>query len=190
MAAESNSTLKGYFNTGDKPTETNFANLVDSCVNTDITVSTNTSDDVNLVSLGVTTTSHKVFLTGTFAADVILPQADTNNKGITITVMCAASTAASGTIRIGFLETGSTVMVGQATIFSDTADQNMSIAIPATSKTLHLDSDAADHAGGAVGSIYIFHYYDTNKVFADARGFTTDNAPAIDTSAFSDTGIS
>ncbi len=33
MSAETRSTLKGHFNTGDKPTETQFANLIDSGLN-------------------------------------------------------------------------------------------------------------------------------------------------------------
>ena len=33
MASQTRSTLKGYFNTGDKPTETQFADLIDSGLN-------------------------------------------------------------------------------------------------------------------------------------------------------------
>ena len=33
MSQESRTTLKGYFNTGDKPTESQYANLIDSCIN-------------------------------------------------------------------------------------------------------------------------------------------------------------
>jgi hypothetical protein len=47
MAAQSRTTLKGYFNTGDTPTETQFANLVDSVPNTtdDGTVATLTGTE-------------------------------------------------------------------------------------------------------------------------------------------------
>ena len=33
MSVVSRSTLKGYFNTGDRPTESNFADLIDSTLN-------------------------------------------------------------------------------------------------------------------------------------------------------------
>ena len=186
MAVTDNSTLKGFFNTGDKPTETNFATLVDSCINTDTTVSNATSADVNLTSV---TSSHKLFLTGTFAADVLLPQADANNIGITISIFCTVATAASGTIRLGFADSGSTVIAGNIHDFSTTADQGMSIVVPASSKTIHLDSDAADHAGGAEGSEYHFHYYGANLVYLTGRGVTTDTDPALDSNVASGTGI-
>lgn len=187
MAVTTTSTLKGYFNTGDKPTETNFATLVDSCVNTDITVSNATSADVDLTSI---TSSHKLFLTGTFAADVLLPQATAANAGITISVFCTVATGASGTIRLGFSDAGSTVIAGNLHVFSTTADQGMSIVVPADSKTIHLDADAQDHAGGAEGSEYHFHYYGANLVYLTGRGVTTGNDPALDANVASGTGIS
>ena len=33
MSIQSKTTLKSYFNTGDKPTEAQFADLIDSCYN-------------------------------------------------------------------------------------------------------------------------------------------------------------
>ena len=188
MAIQLTSALKGFFNTGDTPTESNFADLVDSCNNTDITVSNATSADVDLTSV---TSSHKLFLTGTFAADVILPQATAANAGMRIDIICKAATAASGTFRIGFTNAGSTVMTGGITLVSTGAKVD-SIGIHAAvnnSKVLLLDSDNAALCGGLEGSRYSFFYQEANKVFVEAIGHTSAATPAL-SSATSATGIS
>tara|TARA_B100000287_G_scaffold404876_1_gene427961 strand:- start:89 stop:655 length:567 start_codon:yes stop_codon:yes gene_type:complete len=188
MAIQLTSALKGFFNTGDQPSEGNFADLIDSCNNTDITVSNATSADVDLTSV---TSSHKLFLTGTFAADVILPQATAANAGIRIDVFCTVATGNTGTIRIGFTNAGSTVMTGGITLVSTGANMD-SIGIHTAvnnSKVLLLDSDNAALCGGLEGSRYSFFYQEANKVFVEAIGHTSAATPAL-SSATSATGIS
>ena len=84
-------------------------------LNKSVTVSNATSADVDLSSVSA---DHKLYLTGAFAADVILPQATAANAGMRIDVFCTTATASSGTIRIGFLNSGSTVMTGGVTLVS------------------------------------------------------------------------
>lgn len=154
-------------------------------LNKDITVSSNTSTNVDVSSVAG---DHKVFLTGTFAADVILPQATAANVGMTIQVFCTVATATSGTIRIGFLDTGSTVMNG-AIHLSSTGALMDSIAL-ADAKVVLLDADNVTLAGGAEGSHYIFHYQAANAVHAICNGFVTTGTPALGAGAQSTTGIS
>ena len=187
MATATTSTLEGYFETGDRPTASNFQDLIRSCNNTDITVSNATSSAIDLTSV---VSSHKLITTGAIGAAIKLPQATAANAGITITVMFSVDDAADGACQIGFADSGSTVMAGVVHVFSDTADKNMSIVIPASSKTLQFDSDATDHCGGAEGTVATFTYYGANLVFAEVRGFTTNNAVALDSNVASGTGWS
>ena len=187
MATATTSTLEGHFETGDRPTASNFQDLIRSCNNTDITVSSATSTAIDLTSV---VSSHKVITTGTLAADIKLPQATAANAGITITVMFSVDCATDGSVSIGFAESGSTVMAGVVHVFSDTADKNMSIVIPASSKLLEFDADENSHCGGAEGTVATFTYYGANLVFAEVRGFTTSNTVALDSNVASGTGWS
>ena len=160
----------------------------DGVLNKSVTVSNATSADVDISSVSA---DHKVYLTGAFAADVILPQATAANAGMRIDVFCTVATAASGTIRIGFLNSGSTVMTGGVTLVSTGAKVD-SIGIHAAvnnSKVLLLDSDNAALCGGLEGSRYSFFYQEANKVFVEAIGHTSAATPAL-SSATSATGIS
>jgi len=160
----------------------------DGVLNQSVTVSNATSADVDLSSVNA---DHKLYLTGTFAADVILPQATAANAGMRIDVFCTVATAASGTIRIGFLNSGSTVMTGGVTLVSTGAKVD-AIGIHAAvnnTKVLLLDSDNAALCGGLEGSRYSFFYQAANAVFVEAIGHTGAATPAL-SSATSATGIS
>ena len=149
-----------------------------------------TSLIINFAILDVSSVAvdHKVFTTGTFAADIILPLATAANVGMCIEVFCTVATAASGTIRIGFLESGSTVMNGIITLESTGA--LMDAAALASAKIVLLDADNVNLAGGAEGSIYRFYYQALNAVFAQVNGQVTTGTPAIGGGAQSTTGIS
>ena len=152
--------------------------------NKSVTVANNTNTDVDVSSV---TGDHKVVLTGTFAADVILPQATANNVGMVIEVLCKVATATSGTIRIGFLNSGSTLMNGIVTLSSTQA--LMDSAVLADAKVINLDADNVATAGGAEGSVYRFTYVAANDVFGECRGCLTTGTPALDGSEQSTTGI-
>ena len=157
-------------------------------INSSVTVSNATSADIDLTSIA---SDHKLYLTGAFAADVILPQATAANVGMRIDVFCTTATAASGTIRIGFTNAGSTVMTGGITLVSTGAKMD-SIGIHTAvnnSKVLLLDSDNAALCGGLEGSRYSFFYQVANAVFVEAIGHTSAATPAL-SSATSATGIS
>ena len=172
----------------DGGTATGKLTATNGILNSSVTVSSATSADVDLSSVSA---DHKLYLTGTFAADVILPQATAANAGMRIDVFCTAATAASGTIRIGFLNSGSTVMTGGITLVSTGAKVD-SIGIHAAvnnTKVLLLDSDNAALCGGLEGSRYSFFYQAANAVFVEAIGHTSAATPAL-SSATSATGIS
>ena len=169
-------------------TQADTNNTVAGLINNSVTVSNATSADVDLSSI---TSDHKLYLTGAFAADVILPQATAANAGMRIDVFCTTATAASGTIRIGFLNSGSTVMTGGVTLVSTGAKVD-AIGIHAAvnnTKVLLLDSDNAALCGGLEGSRYSFFYQAANAVFVEAIGHTSAATPAL-SSATSATGIS
>lgn len=153
--------------------------------NASVTVSSATSTDIDISDKAE---DHKLFLTGTFAADVILPQATANNVGMCIEIFCTVATATSGTIRIGFLNSGSTVMNGIIHLSSTGALMD---SIPLDdAKVVLLDADNVQLAGGAEGSIYRFYYQAANAVFAECRGCVTAGTPALAAGAQSTTGIS
>ena len=154
-------------------------------LNSSITVSNATSADIDISTV---TGDHKLFTTGTFAADIILPQATAANAGMCIQVMLTAATATSGTIRIGFLNSGSTVMEG-IIVLSSTGALMDSIPL-AAAKVVLLDADNVQLAGGAEGSMYSFYYQAANKVFAYCNGAITGGTPALAGGAQSTTGIS
>ena len=72
-------------------TQADTNNTVAGIINNSVTVSNATSADVDLSSI---TSDHKLYLTGAFAADVILPQATAANAGMRIDVFCTTATAA------------------------------------------------------------------------------------------------
>ena len=186
MATATTSTLEGHFETGDRPTASNFQDLIRSCNNTDITVSSATSTAIDLTSV---VSSHKLITTGTLAADIKLPQATAANAGITITVMFSVACATDGSVSIGFSNAGSTVMAGVVHLHSGGALAD-SLVIPASSKVLEFDADAVDHCGGAEGTVATFTYYGANLVFATVHGHIASGTPALDTNIASGTGWS
>lgn len=125
--------------------------------------------------------------------DIILPQATVNNIGARIRVVIGVDVAASGTIRIGFANGGSTVMKGALHLQSvnSTGTTKDSIGVLSNAKTILLDDAAAGTAGGAAGSYYDFYYTAANVVLFSGHGCTQHGTPALVAStAFSTTGPS
>ncbi len=131
-----------------------------------------------------------VMYTGTQAGDITLPQATAANVGMVIKIIFGAN--ASGTaFKLGFLNTGSTVMAGTVSLcdFDSSAAPDQT-ALVASAKVINIDSNAADAAGGAIGSHYTFTYLAANTVHLSGVGVTTAGTPALDSNAESSgTGI-
>lgn len=142
--------------------------------------------------LSATTRDLTVIYTGTQAGDITLPQATAANVGLRIKLMFAASVSTTA-FKIGMLNSGSTVLVGNLTVGAlDAAagDENISFAITSNAKVLEVDADDANHAGGAAGSTYEFTYYGANTVFVEAHGLITTGTPAPSAAASLTAGIS
>ena len=106
--------------------------------------------------------------------------------------MFAASVSTTA-FKVGMLNSGSTVLVGNLTLGAlDAAagDENISFAITSNAKVLELDANAVDHAGGAAGSTYEFTYYGANTVFVEAHGLITTGTPGPAADASLTAGIS
>tara|TARA_R100001086_G_scaffold91200_2_gene45118 strand:+ start:68 stop:931 length:864 start_codon:yes stop_codon:yes gene_type:complete len=157
-----------------------------------VLVANNTSANLDLTSTAnnyANGGNYNVFCTGTLAAQIRLPQATQDNTGMHIRIMNTVDCATDGSAKIILENAGSTVMRGAVTIFSTTADQNMTRQL-SSAKSIELDADAADHAGGAAGSVYDFYYVAANSIFADIKGVTTNAAPALDGNEQTTTGFS
>jgi hypothetical protein len=149
-----------------------------------ITVSSATAD----IDISSTAADLKLITTGTFANDIILPQATAANAGMKIEILLAAACATGTVQRIGFLESGDTVMNGVISLQSTSAlGDNVVLG---NAKVINLDADDVNTAGGAEGSVYRFYYYAANAVFAEVRGQVTTGTPALSGDAQSATGIS
>lgn len=133
-----------------------------------------------------------VMYTGTQAGAITLPQATVHNVGMKIKLMFAASVSTTA-FKIGMLNSGSTVLVGNLTVGAlDAAagDENISFAITGSAKVLEVDANDVNHAGGAAGSTYEFTYYGANTVFVEGHGLITTGTPAPSAAASLTAGIS
>ena len=155
-------------------------------LNTNVTVSSVTSAGIDLTS---TASDLKLITTGTLGSAIKLPLATTSNAGMVIEIMCAAATATDGSAKIQVEHAGSTVFSG-GIILNSTGAKMDAINVTSSAKSIELDADAADHAGGAEGSVYRFYYQAANKIFVEARGITTAATPALDGNASTTTGWS
>ena len=104
MALTNRSTLKGYFNTGDKPTETNFATLIDTVPSiTDDYKYITTTGNVDYSSLAVA--NWKIMINVELADTnyIRLPEATTANGGMHIQVIFMLAPAEN--CYVGFVTT-------------------------------------------------------------------------------------
>ena len=157
-------------------------------LNSDVTVSSATGA-IDLTSVAA---DHKVYLTGTGAGQIKLPQATAGNAGMTIELVWTVDGATNGNQKVGFSNAGSTVITG-IVILNSTGAKTDVASIHATTnntKNLEFDADAADHCGGTEGTYAKFYYQAANKVFAEVRGVTSAGTPALDNNMGSATGWS
>ena len=157
-------------------------------LNSDVTVSSATGA-IDLTSVAA---DHKVYLTGTGAGQIKLPQATASNVGMCIEIYWTVAGATNGNQKLGFINSGSTVITGVILLASTGAkvDAASIHGLVNNTKNLEFDADAADHCGGAEGTVVRVYYQAANKVFAEVRGITSAATPALDTNAASATGWS
>jgi len=136
------------------------------------------------------TTKNLVWYASTTQAGAItLPQATAANAGMVITVIAAANW--SGTeFKLGFLNTGSTVLVGYLNVATlDANSAAVGFAVTANAKCLKIDSADVAKAGGAQGSTYVFTYLGANLVHVAANAYITTGTVATTAAASLTAGI-
>ena len=186
MATQTKTTLKGYFNTGDKPTETQFGDLIDSSYFAkDVVVQTGTAAE-DLTSVNRDTVW---YASTTQAGDITLPQATSTNAGMTIKVLAGADWSTTA-FKLGFANGGSTVMFGQLHVAANNAqDAVETFVVTNNAKALTIDADDVTGAGGAKGSQYTFTYISANLVHVEGFGKVTTGTVAPDAGASVTAGI-
>ena len=151
-------------------------------------VSIATSGGIDLTD---TKSSRRVFIDDTLASTIKLPQATAANAGMMIEIYFAHDVATNGSCVIAVANTGSTVFVGNVSLQSTGAKMDV-ISISSTTgstKAIHFDADAPDHAGGKEGTMARFYYVGANAIYAEVRGITSAATPALDANAVSATGF-
>ena len=160
MAIQTRTTLKGYFNAGDEPTETHFSDLIESSAEVNFVYQTEASDDVDYSS--TISGSTNIIINGAMASgkDIRLPEATTSNGGMVIKLLWLLAPAAQ--CNIGFVTTkivGGASVIGAATEGNAPTDLAMvSSAVGTANLRIEIDVDAAAKAGGHPGSVMEFIY--------------------------------
>jgi len=136
------------------------------------TVSGSTDADIDLTGkqkLGNFTQYIDAHLIDTVATtrNITLPDAIADNKGLTIKIIFMKRSSTDIDVNIGVTANSSTTING---IIRLTRDDDINTLYFENKKKIILDSNNESNAGGNMGSIYIFHYYDTNKIFAECKG--------------------
>jgi hypothetical protein len=124
------------------------------------------------------------------AGDITLPQATAVNAGMVITIIAGANWATATAFKLGFLESGSTVLIGTLRVSALDAVLTTSFAVTTNAKVLALDADEVTKAGGAKGSTYVFTYLAANLVHVSADAYITTGTVATAAAASITTGIS
>ena len=125
--------------------------------------------------LTATSTDLTVIYTGTQAGAITLPQATAENVGMAIKIIFAAA-ASNTAFKLGFADSGSTVLVGKLTTglsAGAAGKENVAFAITGSAKSLEIDANDQTAAGGDAGSTYEFIYYGKNTVYVDAFGMVS-----------------
>ena len=122
------------------------------------------------------------------AGAITLPQATPNNVGMVIKII-AAATWSSTAFKLGFLNGGSTTMVGTIRVGTLNAVLTTGFAVTASTKALVIDANAVATAGGGMGSTYTFTYLAEDLVHVDAKGYITTGSVATTAAATVTAGI-
>lgn len=159
MAIATRTVLKGHFDTGDRPTAANFADLIDSSASSTLTYITSAGDTDLSTAVG-----NQLVLINVALNDnnhIQLPEATTANGGMHVKVVFGI--ACADACHIGFK---TSVIVGGATAMGDTneaaggaADHASAIAEAAdVFHSILFDLDTVASAGGTAGTVLDFFY--------------------------------
>ncbi len=208
MSAVGITALKGYFETGDRPTAANFVDVFDSMLNlTDGgTVAAATTFSAGLKNSNITeqsgTGTENLTSTATDltwysnaaqAGAITLPDAAAGNVGMRIRCIVGTTSWSTTAFKLGFADSGTCVLVGQillSALDGDATDATAGFTITANAQSLEIDADAVTDAGGAIGSMYDFTYLEANLVHCMAYGMITTGTPAPTADASTTTGTS
>tara|TARA_R100000458_G_C8127730_1_gene143982 strand:- start:51 stop:611 length:561 start_codon:yes stop_codon:yes gene_type:complete len=127
----------------------------------------------------------------TQAGNITLPQATAANAGLVIKIIAGADWSTTA-FKLGFANSGSTVMIGMLNVASNgspTKDSVETFPITASAKALTIDADDLTGAGGAKGSQYTFTYLGANLVHVEAHAKVTTGTVAPDAGASVTAGI-
>ena len=132
------------------------------------------------------------YSTAAQAAAITLPQATAANAGMVIKIIVGTTAWSTTAFKLGFADTGSTVMCGQVWIGTSdgAASDTRSFVITAGAKSLEIDSADVTLAGGDHGSIYTFTYLEADLVHCMANGMITTGDAAPVAAASTTTGTS
>ena len=123
------------------------------------------------------------------AGNITLPQATAANAGLVIKIIAGADWSATG-FKLGFANTGSTVMIGTLNVAANNAKDSVeTFVLTPSAKALTIDSDDVTGAGGAIGSHYTFTYISANLVHVEAYGKITTGTVAPDAGSSVTAGI-
>ena len=168
-------TLQGYFDTGDKPTQDNFHDLIESCHNGQ--GATQIASHASLTDLSSDTVGGRVIVTAPGVAatpNVIkLPDASTANIGLHYKVIFGCNPVQ---VRVG--PDGTTAkLTGSVAIISDAGDQTI-LASQAPDDS-HISASAQDNAtdAGTSGSWLEFDYITATGVVVTGTLQSTADAP-------------
>ena len=139
--------------------------------------------------LSATTQDLVWYPTGAQEGAITLPQATAANAGMEIKII-AGATWSSTAFKLGFLDGGSTVMVGTIDVMTlDANSAAVGFAVTASTKALVIDANAVATAGGAQGSTYVFTYLAQDLVHVHAEAYITTGTVATTAAASVSTGI-
>ena len=158
MSYVGKTTLKGYFNAGDVPTESNFQDLIDSCHqgHGSFQIVASESADTAITGDGDATGGIVYVADQGTASDhfiVKLPEASTNNIGLSYKVIIGNN---ANNVRIGPDGT-TTKLTGSLNIACDAAAKSLYRAADVGATHVSL-SVAEAWKGGATGSVIEFFY--------------------------------
>ena len=112
----------------------------------------------------------------TNSKDITLPDAIEDNIGLVIKIIFMQHSDTSSATRIGVVNGSSTNINVIIRIFRNDDIDTLNFA---SKKRVILDSNSINRAGGAKGSIYTFHYYANNKIYAECEGIININSGTL-----------
>ena len=180
MALSTRTVLKGHFETGDRPTASNFVDLIDSSATSTLTYISATGDTDIATAVG-----NQLVLINVALADnnhIRLPEATTSNGGMHVRVVFGI--ACLDEVHVGFK---TSIIQGGATAIGDT-DEALSAAhaasaIADTGDTFHsvrFDLDTVASAGGTGGTVLDFYYPGVaNKVIYRGNLISEIDSPTL-----------